>query len=85
MSAGELLKIEINPHELLSHTNILLLNPDQHSETLLEVFPEVILDSLHSSLVNKFDSRFEKADTNQEAEVSSQVAKTIVAVEKKKK
>lgn len=75
ISAGELIKIEANLHELLSHTNTLLLNLDQHSETLLEVFPEVVLDSLHLSLINKFDSRFEKADTDQEAQALNQVAK----------
>lgn len=45
MSTDNLLKIETQLHELLSHTNILLLTPDQHSETLLEVFSEMTLDS----------------------------------------
>ncbi|ORE10111.1 hypothetical protein BCV72DRAFT_39498 [Rhizopus microsporus var. microsporus] len=46
MSADKLLKIETHLHELLSHTNILLLTPHQHSETLLEVFSETTLNSL---------------------------------------
>lgn len=62
MSADELLKIATNLRELLSHTNILPLTPDQYSETLLEVLSKVALNYLYSNLVNKFDSRFEKTD-----------------------
>lgn len=83
MTAERLLKIETSLHELLSHTNILLLTPDQHSETLLEVFSEVTLNSLHSSLVNTFDSRFEETDIDQEVQVLNQVSRIIAAVEKK--
>jgi hypothetical protein len=69
---------------LLSHINILLLTPDQHSETLLEVFSEVTLDSLYSSLINKFGSHFVEINIDQEAQVLNQVSRTISAVEKKK-
>ncbi|KAI7861429.1 hypothetical protein BDF14DRAFT_1711995, partial [Spinellus fusiger] len=64
-------------------TNILLLTPDQHSKTLLEVFSEVTLNSLHSSLINKFDSHFKETDIDQEAHIVSQISRIIAAVEKK--
>jgi len=84
MSTNNLLKIETHLHELLSHINILLLTPDQHSETLLEVFSEVTLDSLYSSLINKFGSHFVEINIDQEAQVLNQVSRIISTVEKKK-
>lgn len=84
-STDEFRKIETNLHELLSLIDIFLLTPDQHSEALSKVFPQKLLNSSHSSLVNQFNSRFEETDTDREAQVLNQVSKIIAWVEKKKK
>ncbi|KAI9353944.1 hypothetical protein BD770DRAFT_445279 [Pilaira anomala] len=84
MASNDLFKIETNLHELLSHTNILLLSPDQYSETLLEVFSEETLNSLHSRLTNTFNNRFIEIDNNEELRVLNEVSKAIDAVEKNK-
>jgi hypothetical protein len=49
----------------------------------LEVFSEATLHSLHLSLVNKFNSRFEEIDTTEKANALTEVSKIIAAVETK--
>lgn len=48
------LLVECNPHELLAVNNVLLLKGDQHSDTLLQHFPEETLNAIGNHLKSKF-------------------------------
>lgn len=69
MSNEHHLNIKTHLHELFSPPNIFLLARNQHSKTLLKAFSEVILNSLHSRLTNKFDGHFKETDIDYEAQV----------------